>query len=135
MKRTVITFFIGFTLLGCTDKKAREKALLDEVINVHDKVMGADEQLMKNKMQLDTLIQHGDAGIKDSAAYYSKLLTTADDAMSNWMHKFNPEQTGKSHDEIMAYLDAQKTQVMAVDSQLTKAVTESTKYLSKIKSK
>ncbi|HEY4327658.1 MAG TPA: hypothetical protein VGN20_26990 [Mucilaginibacter sp.] len=135
MKRTVITFFIGFTLLGCADKKAQEKALLDDVIKVHDKVMMADEQVMKNKMQLDTLIQHADARVKDSAAYYSKLLNTADDAMSNWMHKFNPAQTGKSHDEIMTYFDTQKKQVMAIDSQLTAAVTGSTKYLLKTKSK
>ena len=38
--------------------------------------------------------------------------------MSDWMHKFNPEQTGKSHDEIMTYLDAQKKQITAIDSQM-----------------
>jgi hypothetical protein len=135
MKKTAITLLVGFTVLGCSDKKAEEKALLNEVIKFHDKVMDADDQVMKNKMQLDTLIKQGDVAIKDSAAYYSKLLNTADDAMSDWMHQFNADQTGKSHEDVMAYLDAQKKKVMALDSQFTAAVMGSTKYLSKTKSK
>jgi hypothetical protein len=135
MKKIVIAIFIGFTILGCTDKKAQEKAILDEVLKVHDKVMDADEQLMKNKMQLDTLVKNSTADVKDSAAFYLKLLNNADTSMEDWMHKFNPDQTGKSHYEIMTYFDAQKKQIVAIDSQLNVAVTESNKYLLKAKSK
>lgn len=135
MKKIVIAVFIGFTLLGCTDKKTQEKALLDEVIKVHDKVMDGDEQLMKNKMRLDTLVKNSTASEKDSAVVYVKLLDNAENSMDDWMHKFNPDQTGKSHDETMAYLGSQKKQIMAIDSQLNAAINESNKYLLKVKSK
>ncbi|SRR5258707_6628636 len=135
MKKIVIAVFIGFTLWGCTDKKAQEKALLDDVIKKHDKVMSADEQLMKNKMQLDTLVKNSPAIEKDSAVIYVKLLNNAENSMDDWMHKFNPDQTGNSHDETMAYLSAQKKQITAIDSQLNAAINESNKYLLKIKSK
>jgi len=135
MKKTVIVFLLGFTFLGCSDKKEQEKAVLDAVIKQHDKVMDADEQLMKNKMLLDTLVKHSTAGEKDSAAYYLKLLNNADDAMGDWMHKFNPDQSGKSHEEIMSYLEAQKKLVATIDSQVNNAVKTSGKYLLKVKSK
>jgi uncharacterized lipoprotein NlpE involved in copper resistance len=135
MKKIVIAVFIGFTLLGCTDKKAQEKTFLDEVIKVHDKVMDADEQLMKNKMQLDTLVKNSPASEKDSAVIYVKLLNNAENSMEDWMHKFNPDQTGKSHDETMAYLGSQKKQIMTIDSQLNAAINKSNKYLLKVKSK
>jgi hypothetical protein len=136
MKKIVIAIFIGFTILGCTDKKAQEKVLLDEVIKVHDKVMDADEQLMKNKMLLDSMAKHNSTGdIKDSVYRHLGKLNLADSVMSDWMHKFNPDQTGKSHDETMAYFGTQKKLIMSIDSQLNMAVAESNKYLTKMKMK
>jgi len=135
MKKTVIAVFIAFTLLGCSDKKKEAKALFDDVINIHDKVMGADEQLMKNKMQLDTLLKQDKFAGKDTAKLLSRKLALADSAMENWMHKFAPDEHNKSHDETLAYMGDQKKQIIAIDSQITVAIAESSKYLIKIKGK
>jgi hypothetical protein len=135
MKKILIAIIAGFALTGCTDKKAKKKAILDSVLAVHDKVMGAEGQLMKNKMQLDTLIKQNNLPSKDSAYMLRAKLTVADSAMDNWMHNFDYEQKGKSDDEIIVYMNAQKKQIIAIDSQLNTAVSESNKYLVKTKKK
>jgi succinate dehydrogenase flavin-adding protein (antitoxin of CptAB toxin-antitoxin module) len=123
-------------LLGCTDTKKQEKDLLNQVIAVHDKVMANDEQLMKNKMLLDSLVKHNAPNInKDTAQVYLKLVDDADNAMSDWMHKFDAENKGKSHQEIMDYLDVQKKLINKIDTQINEAVTGSTKYINQIPAK
>jgi hypothetical protein len=139
MKKTFIAALACLALFGCTNNKNQEKALLDSVIAVHDKVMGIDDQLMHNKMKLDTLLKTKLTGVADTAAEkrqqmgLSVQLTNAEDAMENWMQKFEPEPKGKSHEEIMAYLNDQKTKIIAVDSGMSAAINASTKYLNTIK--
>ncbi|NVM65119.1 succinate dehydrogenase flavin-adding protein (antitoxin of CptAB toxin-antitoxin module) [Mucilaginibacter sp. SG538B] len=123
-------------LLGCTDTKKQEKDLLNRVIAVHDKVMANDEQLMKNKMLLDSLVKNNAPNInKDTAKVYLKLVDDADNAMSDWMHKFDAENKGKSHQEIMDYLEVQKKLISKIDTQINVAVTGSTKYITQIPAK
>ncbi|WP_183565100.1 hypothetical protein [Mucilaginibacter sp. SP1R1] len=130
MKKYALTILTASLLLGCADTKKQEKLLLDSVIAVHDKVMASDEQLMKNKMILDSLIKRGSTTINiDSAKSYLKQVDDADDAMSDWMHKFDAENKGKSHQEVMDYLTEQKKKITVIDSQINVAVTNSNKYL------
>jgi len=135
MRNIAAAVFIGFSLLGCTDKKAQKDAALDEVIKVHDKVMSADEKLMKNKMTLDTLLQKSDLPGKDTAAMLRASLALADSAMETWMHQFDPDYKGKTDDETIAYMYAKKKQITGIDSQINKSISESDKFLSKIKAK
>ena len=136
MKRTISIALIALIFSACADKKAQEKAVLDSVMQIHDKVMGADEQLMKNKMLLDSvgkinLVKE----VKDSVFMYLSKINVTDNAMGDWMHKFDPDHTGKSHEETMTYLQDQKKQIMEIDSQLNSVVKSSGKYLSTIKMK
>lgn len=137
MKKIFLLALLVVTLNACTDNKAEEKALLNDVIKIHDKVMMADEALMKNKMQLDTISKQVSPIANDNATIksLSKKLVDADTAMENWMHKFDPDFTGKSHDDIMNYLNQQKKQIVAIDSQIKVAVNESDNYLKNIKRK
>jgi len=117
-------------MLGCKNEKQQEKTLLDEVIKIHDKVMADDEVIMKNKAQLDTIAAHAtDAGVKDSVARYNGLLNNAEDAMMTWMNKFDPDHMGKTHTEIMNYLNDQKKSILQADSQITTAITSSNNYI------
>ena len=135
MKGTIATIFIAFILFGCTDKKNKSKAALDSVKNIHDKVMGADEQVMKNKAQLDSLLKQETSSAKDTIKQLITKLDMADSAMDNWMHNFDPSHTGKTEDETTAYMESQKKQIIAIDSALNAAVAGSGKYLLKIKTK
>ena len=133
MKKLFAVAVVVLALGACNNDKAREKALLDDVIKIHDTVMGKDEKLMKNKMKIDTLL----TTIKDTLAQkplktLSTNLVTAEEAMENWMQKFDPEQKGKTHEQIVAYLTGQKKQVTAIDSQINVAIKQSSEYLNKL---
>ena len=131
MKKYIFAVLTAAIIMGCADTKKQEKLLLDSVIAVHDKVMASDEHLMKNKMIIDSLIKHDSTAINiDSAKVYLKLVDDADDAMSDWMHNFDAENKGKSHQEIIDYLTDQKKKITVIDSQINIAVNSSNKYLS-----
>ena len=99
--------------------------------------MGDDEKAVVNKMKLDTLIHKADSlkTDKQQLSQLSTQLIKADDAMSDWMKGFSLDYTGKSHDEIMTYLQQQQVKVKQVDSMLVDATTASAAYLDKIKKK
>jgi len=139
MKKVITAALMCLVLLGCSDNKTQEKALLDSVIKIHDKVMGNDDRLMHNKMKLDTLLKTKLTGVPDTAAAKAMLmglniqLTDAEDAMEKWMGKFDPDQKGKSHQDIMNYFSVQKTQITTIDSAMNAAITASNKYLDQLK--
>lgn len=120
-------------LNACTDTKKQEKDALNEVIKIHDEAMAKDEQAVKNKMVLDSLVK--DKTITDTLGSSTaiKALTKADQGMENWMHQFNADYTGKSHEEIMKYLDDQKKQVNQMNQRLTDAVNQSNQVLTTYK--
>lgn len=117
---------------SCTDPKKQEEQLLEEVINIHDKVMAKDAQLMKNKIQLDTLLKSKLAsGSADSVILIQ--LNNADAEMEDWMHKFDAENKGKSHEEIVDYLSGQKKAIDAIDKKFDSVLNASTTYLKSLK--
>jgi hypothetical protein len=132
MKKILITAFIGLALSACSDGKQQEKDLLNNILKVHDKLMGNDDALMKNKMLLDSLLKlpATDTAAKANMKAVDLKLAAAEEAMENWMHNFEPDVTNKSHDEIIKYFNVQKKGILSVDSQMNAAITESTKYLS-----
>ncbi len=133
MKKLIIAAFALFALSACNNGK-EEKALQDEVIKIHDKVMGADNRLMDNKMKIDTLLTTvTDTTHKAELTRLQTELTTAEEAMENWMQKFDPEQANKSSDEKVAYLTDQKKQIMTIDSLMNAAIDKSTQYLNTVK--
>lgn len=126
--------FVATTLSGCKDEKAEEKAGMDAVIKLHDKAMGNSELAVKNKMLVDSIAKlSSDMTRVTEMKLVSDKLSGADTAMEEWMHQFNPDFTGKSHTDIMVYLDAQKAQVKKVDSMLIEANKAAEKYLPKTK--
>jgi len=137
MNKVYYTLLIlSLALTACTDSnKNQETALQKDVLNIHEKVMADDELAMINKMKLDTLIQKAISLKTDSSEVKAlrEKLNQADEAMSDWMKKFNPDYSGKSHDEIVKYLTDQKTKVNEVDAMLINATKESSEYLAKIK--
>lgn len=130
MKKILAALLLSFIIMGCTDTKKQEQDLLNEVIKVHDRVMGKEELIMTNKMQLDTLIKKNPSpAIIADATIHSKALDSADTRMENWMHNFDAENKGKNHNEIMTYLTDQKKQIDAIDSTFNLTVAASAKFI------
>lgn len=118
---------------ACTDTKKQEKDALNEVIKIHDEAMAKDEQAVKNKMLLDSLLK--DKTITDTVQAHTaaKALTEADQGMEKWMHQFNADYTGKSHEQIMQYLNDQKKQVNQMNQHLNEAVNQSNQVITTYK--
>ncbi|HEY8931168.1 MAG TPA: hypothetical protein VIM55_18330 [Mucilaginibacter sp.] len=135
MKKALVLIFAGSLLFGCSNRKEEKKAIMTDVMKVHEKVMEVDGQVINNRMKLDTIIEKEKKAATDSAVILNKKLSAAEDAMEDWMHKFDYEQKGKSDDEVITYMNDQKKKIMAIDSLLNNAVAESNVYLKKIKTK
>jgi len=135
MKKLLFILFAASTLYSCTDRKGEKKVIMEDVMKVHEKVMEVEGQVIANRMKLDTLITQNKIAAKDSAEMLVKKMSAAEDAMEDWMHKFDYEQKGKSDDDVITYMNTQKKLIMAIDSQLNLAVKESGTYLKNVKIK
>ncbi|MDB5285327.1 MAG: hypothetical protein JWR05_276 [Mucilaginibacter sp.] len=136
MKKLIAATLLSIALFSCTDTKKQETDLLNDVIKTHDRVMSKDEQIMINKMQLDTLVKETkDTAFKAAAIKLTTELEAADTKMEDWMHNFDAENKNKSHEEIMAYLNDQKKQIESIDKQLSTAITSSSNLIKQNKTK
>lgn len=129
MKKLFAVALLSLLFLGCTDPKQQEKTLLDEVIATHDSVMVKDELVERAKFQLDTLAKKDSAlNVDTGAKSLVKILDSTNAKMEDWMHKFDAENKGKTHEEIMVYLADQKKQIQAIDKQFDAAIAATNTY-------
>ena len=119
---------------ACKSNPGEQKAVQDDIYKIHEKVMDKEDALMRNKMKIDTLLkQNPQPDVKNTATTVSNKLVQADDAMSNWMQKFNPDYKGKNNEDALNYFKGQRAEVIKIDSQMNAAISESNKFLSQIK--
>ena len=133
MKKLSVILLASLVFTACADNKKQEKELLNNILKVHDKVMAKDENLMKNKMALDSLLKlpAKDTAEKTNMKAVELKLKAAEEAMETWMQKFDPDIiNSKTHDEVVKYYNEQEKSIKSVDSLMNAAVDESTKYLS-----
>jgi hypothetical protein len=130
----IAALVLACALSACKDEKAEEKAQLNEVLKVHDRVMGKSDQVIQLKNRLDSIVQHMDTMSAGKSAGTAKdiigtriMLVSADDAMEDWMHKFNADNTGKSHVEIMDYLSNERIKLLKIDSLMTLSINQAKK--------
>lgn len=131
-----------FFLAACNNTKQEQANLQKEVIDNHDVLMVKMDNIMNNKLKLDSLkanlksiIQKypatDTAALKLSIDSLKTELTNADEAMMNWMHQFNPDHSGKSHEEVMAYLNDQKVKIDSVKTLFDQSLSKSEQQISK----
>ncbi len=135
MKKSTYIAILTFILIGCNNNKKEEKAALDKIITMHDRVMDNDGELMKNKMRLDTLIKVKSIADIDSAKMIEVQLNNAEAKMDAWMHDFDPDHKEKSHKETMEYLEGEQKKINKIDSLLTSVIKQSGIFLKKAKTK
>ncbi|WP_199141999.1 hypothetical protein [Pedobacter sp. ASV12] len=117
------------------------KAVRQEVMDMHDKLMIDGEIAVRYKMQLDTLSKTGiaqkanaDQSI-DTAKEQRDIavlighLNKADENMMDWMHAFQPDIDGKSNAQAVAYFKGEKEKLIKMDSLYQIALKQSEAYL------
>lgn len=147
MKASAIIFIVLF-LAGCDsskkDQQKKEKALQVRLLKVHDRIMPEMETLVHNSQQLKAFISSlkvlkAKSPALDTLALSLKLknslagLNAADHSMMDWMENLNLDVQNKTHDQIMAYLDAEYKSVTKVDLNVKSSIAESEKLITELK--
>lgn len=143
MKKLVGIVLLALGAAACT-QTADYKKERDEVMKFHDLVMGDQTAIVNYQMKLDTLMKDlkglkvkypeiDTLKEKESMKALLQDLNTAEDSMNDWMHKFEPDVTGKSNEESVKYFKAEKAKIQRVDSLYKKEIKSSEAYLSKFK--
>jgi len=129
-------------LYSCT-QDVDYKAVREEVIFEHDKLMEDESRMMNVKMKLDTLAATGIAKLnveqpaldttktRADVAQLTAKLNAATDQMSKWMESFQTDVQGKSNLEAVAYFENEKIKVHKLDSVYRSALDEAEAYLNK----
>lgn len=143
MRNTIGILMIALMATAC-QQHVDYKNVRDEVMKFHDVVMTDHGVIVNNQMKLDTLLKDM-KGLKsnfpevdtlkekEAIASLIKDLTKAEDSMNDWMHKFEPDVTGKSNEVAVQYFKEEKVKIAAVDSLYKKEISLSNAYLEKFK--
>lgn len=110
----------------------------------HDIVMEDHGTLVNNGMKLDSLLKDLPAlknkfpdldTLKEKATMTATLerLNKAEDLMNDWMHKFEPDITGKSNEEAVRYFKAERIKIEKIDSLYKAEVKLSGTYLAQFR--
>ncbi|KQM66045.1 hypothetical protein ASE74_09140 [Pedobacter sp. Leaf216] len=108
------------------------KAVRQEVLNIHDKLMVDGEKVIKNKMKLDALmVSDKIKNTPDSAMRKQEIntliikLNAADEKMMDWMHFFKDDFKGKTAQEDLDYYKSEMIKIRAVEDGYIKVTRES----------
>lgn len=143
MNKLSVSFVLALAFASCklqTDYKEKR----NEVIKVHDVVMADQGKVVDKQMQLQNMLKDlpvlvvknpGMDTIKerDSIVIIRDRLNDAEEAMNTWMHEFEPDVTGKSNEEAIAYFEAEKLKIEKVDSLFKLELKNADAYMSKFK--
>ncbi len=111
-----------------------EKALYDQVMQIHDEIMPKMDNIMKAKGQLqerlDSLRQiNGNENLVSAMEEATTSLTEADEAMMQWMRNFKPQDDVKDHQTVIDYYKDQEEKIKAVKDQMYNSLEEAEKLL------
>lgn len=121
-----VLFLMFFTIASCggsNQEIEKEDALRNEVFAIHDAVMPRMSEIVKLKGKLRELPMDTTNEAVMRAAI--SQLEKAEEGMMDWMNKFKQPETlreTKSHEEIMQYLDGEKTTISQVRDDMNNSI-------------
>lgn len=122
--------------LACgPSKKQKEDQLRSEVMAIHDEVMPRTEEMYRLRKRLqamaDSLLKQDmtDTLLRHEIERLIFKLRKADDSMMSWMHNYNGGAGLYDHDEVMRYLQEEKTKIEAVRQAIVEAIDSTHAFL------
>jgi GTP-binding protein EngB required for normal cell division len=117
----LIILVVFFCVSSCNEvEKKMSQELKDQVMQLHDQLMGKTEDIVKLKSGLDSLIKG-----KDSVNVFQLIhaLDKADESMMDWMHQFSIDSLEKMNalDKI-SYLKKQLEALKNLDKSTDSSV-------------
>ncbi len=101
------------------------QALYDQVMDVHDEVMPRMGDLMKLKRELQEKIATTPDMVVEKKAQLEKVISNLDSAntaMMNWMHEFNPLPDSVDQEKAREYLESEIERIRKVKSLVTETI-------------
>jgi hypothetical protein len=143
MYKTIGILIIIVAVSACKPQTDYKEAR-DEVIKLHDVVMADQGKVVSREIQISGMLKDlkeikvrnpriDTIAEKDSLLAIHSRLTKADEAMNDWMHKFEPDVTGKSNEEAVEYFQSEKLKIQRVDTMFKQEIQSADAYLSKFK--
>ncbi|MFC5282082.1 hypothetical protein [Pedobacter alpinus] len=141
------TALLAVTLLfstSCNNEKEEQKEMQHKVMHTHDELMSQMGLLMENKNKIKVVLLKLDSLkntnpdtdttlVKNNLMAATKELEKADEDMMDWMHGFNPDYTGKKHEEVMEYLKEQEIKILVVEKTFKNVLIKSDSLINKYK--
>ncbi len=108
------------------------KALYDEVMDIHNEVMPKMDDLYKAKTTLQTRLAMPGLGEKEKQDITSKIaqLDSASEGMMAWMRQFEPIADSVGVDKARAYLEGELVKVRRVRQDILEALQASSEQKS-----
>lgn len=128
MKRlNILLLSLATALLFSCKTEPDAKAIRQEVLNIHDKLMVDGEKVVKNKMKLDKILTSDQVKLaQDSLLQKQKIndlitkLNAADEKMMDWMHFFKDDFKGKTDQEDLDYYKSEMVKIRAIEDSYIK---------------
>lgn len=116
---------------ACQSPKAKEEELAKEVLALHDEVMPKMQDIMRLKKELKKKLNQVDSSSNEALLINDLIsgLEKADKDMMDWMHTYNGGQDLYTHEEVMAYLNAEKSKMQVIKEETWAAIEEGKLYL------
>ncbi len=135
---------MAFTACNNNNPKKEQQDLQKAVIATHDTLMTEMGTLMEKKMAVDKILDAIDslkaknleldtAKVRTDLTQLKTDLAVADEQMMTWMHNFDADYEGKSHEEIMIYLNDQKDKINVVEKSFKSVIIKSDSIINKYK--
>lgn len=132
MEKSIAVLFFSFLLLGTgcspkgkdTKEKDPEKALYDQVMDIHDEVMPSMSELYKLKRELSKKIENSPDLVEAKRIEMEStilLLDSANRGMMKWMNDFSPEDY-TSKEELHRYLEDEIVRVQRMKETMLTAL-------------
>ena len=131
----ILALFIVFATFGCTqtakenqEQEDPNKALYNQVMDIHDEVMPRMDELFKLKKQLSEKIVNSPDLVESKKRELENtiyLLDSASRGMMKWMNDFSPEEF--SEDDLRIYLEAEMKRMQEVKALMLDALEKGTK--------
>lgn len=101
------------------------QALYDQVMNFHDEAMPKMEDIYKIKSQLQEKIANSPNLVKERKEALERMilvLDSANNAMMDWMHQFNPLPDSVDEEQARAYLESEMEKIREVNQTMINAL-------------
>jgi hypothetical protein len=120
---SIITAALFFACGSSSPDIEKEDALRNEVFVIHDEVMPRMAEIVALKGKLEALNPDSTKAAEVTAAI--SFLGNAEDGMMEWMVQFKQPaklRESKKHEEIMAYLEAEKQRISQVRDDINNSI-------------